>query len=161
MGYAKVNGPYHKGPKKSKKARRQSTPSKPSINVLVVGGGSKPTPHDDDRTVEVLSELLSIGSRPTQTARPMPSNGGCGVVVVQSEGRGSSGMAYTASLGGFGGFGGGVVGDAPMQTPKPSAPKPTAPKPTAPTSVELAEGETLVGFIIRKPNGEMVLKFSK
>lgn len=157
MGYATVRGHYHKGPKKSKKARRQSTPNKPSVNVLVVGGGSKPTPHDD-RTMEVLTELLSIGSRPTQTARPMPSNGGCGVVVVQSEGRGSSGMAYTASLGGFGG---GVVGDAPMQTPKPSAPKPTAPKPTAPTSVELAEGETLVGFIIRKPNGEMVLKFSK
>ena len=157
MGYATVRGHYHKGPKKSKKARRQSTPNKPSVNVLVVGGGSKPTPHDD-RTMEVLTELLSIGSRPTQTARPMPSNGGCGVVVVQSEGRGSSGMAYTASLGGFGG---GVVGDAPMQTPKPSAPKPTAPKPSAPTSVELAEGETLVGFIIRKPNGEMVLKFSK
>lgn len=157
MGYATVRGHYHKGPKKSKKARSQSTPNKPSINVLVVGGGSKPTPHDD-RTMDVLTELLSIGGRPTQTARPMPSNGDCGIVVVQSEGRGSSGMAYTASLGGFGG---GVVGDAPMQTPKPSAPKPTAPKPTAPTSVELAEGETLVGFIIRKPNGEMVLKFSK
>lgn len=157
MGYATVRGHYHKGPKKNKKARRQSTPNKPSINVLVVGGGSKPTPHDDDRTVEVLSELLT---RPTQTARPMPSNGDCGIVVVQGESRGSrGGMGYIASLGGFGGFGGGVVGDAPMQTPKPSAPKPTAPKPT--TSVELAEGETLVGFIIRKPNGEMVLKFSK
>ena len=143
MGYATVRGHYHKGPKKNKKARRQSTPSKPA-------------PHDD-RTMEVLTELLSIGSRPTQTARPMPSNGDCGIVVVQSEGRGScGGMAYTASLGGFGG---GVVGDAPMQTPKPSAPKPTAPKPS--TSVELAEGEMLVGFIIRKPNGEMVLKFSK
>lgn len=159
MGYATVRGHYHKGPKKSKKARRQSTPSKPSINVLVVGGGSKPTPHDDDRTVEVLSELLT---RPTQTARPMPSNGDCGIVVVQSEGSGSrGGMGYIASLGGFGGFGGGVVGDAPMQTPKPTAPKPSAPKPSAPMSVELAEGETLVGFIIRKPNGEMVLKFSK
>lgn len=160
MGYATVRGNYHKGPKKSKKARRQSTPNKPNINVLVVGGGSKPTPHDD-RTVEVLAELLTT-ARPTQTARPMPSNGGCGIVVVQSEDRGSrGGMAYTASLGGFGGFGGGVVGDTPMQTPKPSAPKPTAPKPSAPMSVELAEGETLVGFIIRKPNGEMVLKFSK
>lgn len=152
MGYATVRGNYHKGPKKNKKARRQSTPNKPNINVLVVGGGSKPTPHDD-RTVEVLTELLTT-ARPTQTARPMPSSGGCGIVVVQSEGRGSrGGMAYTASLGGFGG---GVVGDTPMQTPKPSAPKPTAPM-----SVELAEGEQVVGFIIRKPNGEMVLKFSK
>ena len=159
MGYAKVNGPYHKGPKKSKKARRQSTPNKPSVNVLVVGGGSKPTPHDD-RTMEVLTELLSIGSRPTQTARPMPSNGGCGVVVVQSEGRGSSGMAYTASLGGFGGgFGGGRCGG--VEPPKPTAQPTAAPKPTAPMSVELAEGEQVVGFIIRKPNGEMVLKFSK
>jgi hypothetical protein len=158
MGYATVRGHYHKGPKKTKHRNRNAQPKPNTIGVLVVGGGSKPTPHDD-RTMEVLTELLSIGSRPTQTARPMPSNGDCGIVVVQSEGRGSrSGMAYTASLGGFGG---GVVGDAPMQTPKPSAPKPTAPKPSAPTSVELAEGETLVGFIIRKPNGEMVLKFSK
>ena len=154
MGYATVRGHYHKGPKKTKHRNRNAQPKPNTIGVLVVGGGSKPTPHDD-RTMEVLSELLT---RPTQTARPMPSNGGCGIVVVQSEGRGSSGMAYTASLGGFGG---GVVGDAPMQTPKPTAPKPTAPKPSAPTSVELAEGETLVGFIIRKPNGEMVLKFSK
>jgi hypothetical protein len=158
MGYATVRGHYHKGPKKTKHRNRNAQPKPNTIGVLVVGGGSKPTPHDD-RTMEVLTELLSIGSRPTQTARPMPSNGDSGIVVVQSEGRGSrSGMAYTASLGGFGG---GVVGDAPMQTPKPSAPKPTAPKPSAPTSVELAEGETLVGFIIRKPNGEMVLKFSK
>jgi len=156
MGYATVRGHYHKGPKKNKRRNRNAQPKPNTISVLVVGGGSKPTPHDDDRTVEVLSELLT---RPTQTARPMPSNGDCGIVVVQSEGRGScGGMAYTASLGGFGG---GVVGDAPMQTPKPSAPKPSAPKPSAPTSVELAEGETLVGFIIRKPNGEMVLKFSK
>jgi len=158
MGYATVRGHYHKGPKKNKHCNRNAQPKPNTIGVLVVGGGSKPTPHDD-RTMEVLSELLSIGSRPTQTARPMPSNGDCGIVVVQSEGRGSrGGMAYTASLGGFGG---GVVGDAPMQTPKPTAPKPSAPKPSAPTSVELAEGETLVGFIIRKPNGEMVLKFSK
>lgn len=151
MGYATVRGNYHKGPKKDKRRRRNrnAQPKPNTIDVLVVGGGRKPTP-PDDRTMEVLTELLSIGC-PTQTTRPMPSNGDCGIVVV-SEGRGSrGGMAYTASLGGFGG---GVVGDTPMQTPKPSAPKPTAP-----TSVELAEGETLVGFIIRKPNGEMVLKF--
>jgi hypothetical protein len=156
MGYATVRGHYHKGPKKTKHRNRNAQPKPNTIGVLVVGGGSKPTPHDD-RTMEVLSELLT---RPTQTARPMPSNGDCGIAVVQSEGRGSrGGMGYTASLGGFGGFGGGVVGDAPMQTPKPTAPKPSAPKPS--TSVELAEGETLVGFIIGKPNGEMVLKFSK
>lgn len=154
MGYATVRGNYHKGPKKDKRRRRNrnAQPKTNTIDVLVVGGGCKPSPHDD-RTVEVLTELLS-NARPTQTARPMPSNGGCGIVVVQSEDRGSrGGMAYTASLGGFGG---GVVGDTPMQTPKP-----TAPKPTAPMSVELAEGEQVVGFIIRKPNGEMVLKFSK
>lgn len=153
MGYATVRGHYHKGPKKTKRRNRNAQPKPNTIGVLVVGGGSKPTPHDD-RTVEVLAELLS-NARPTQTARPMPSNGDCGIVVVQSESRGSrGGMAYTASLGGFGGFGGGVVGDTPMQTPKP-----TAPKPSAPMIVELAEGETLMGFIIRKPNGDMVLKF--
>ena len=145
MGYAIVKGKYHQGPKKNKRRTRSATtaakPQTRSRTDAVL---------DDNRDlIKALSEMdnASIATFVGATAGPNPT--GCTLVVHGGDrggSRPSGGMAYVASLGGHGGgaatfpTGGRIVAVVPNE--------PTAePK------------EEIVGYIVRKPNGEMVLRF--
>jgi hypothetical protein len=164
MGYAIVKGRYHKGPKKATRKRRVNKPT-----------FDKPTPQkpsaltaSEESLVKVLATLddAEMSKFIGATTYPNPKD----VVVGVGRGNGTptvtvldddddlqtnSGMVYVAGLGGGcgGGFGGG------LSTFRGELPKPKGVVPNkTPTIPKEIEGE-VVGFIIKKPNGEMVLKF--
>lgn len=147
MGYAIVKGKYHKGPKKNKRRTRSATTATPKTRSRT------DSILDDNRDlIKALSEMdnASIATFVGSTAGPNPT--GCTLVVHGGECRGGSrpssgGMAYVASLGG--GHGGGAVAF-------PKGGRIVAVVPNEPTT---EPKEEIVGYIVRKPNGEMVLRF--
>jgi hypothetical protein len=145
MGYAIVKGKYHKGPKKNKRRTRSATtaakPQTRSRTDAIL---------DDNRDlIKALSEMdnASIATFVGATAGPNPT--GCTIVVHGGEcsgSRPSGGMAYVAGLGGHG------AGAVPF----PKGGRIVAVVPNEPTA---EPKEEIVGYIVRKPNGEMVLRF--
>jgi hypothetical protein len=146
MGYATVRGKYHKGPKKNTKRRARSATARPTPRVS-----------HTDRVLEDNRDLIKAlaGLNPTDlatfvktTAGPNPT--GCTLVVHGGEPSGrhsGGGMAYVASLGGgHGGTGATFPRGGSIVAVVPNEPT-TEPK------------EEIVGYIVRKPNGEMVLRF--
>ena len=149
MGYADVHGSYHKGPKKNKRARKNNIPrfeeAKPT----------KPLSAADEAVIGLLGQMdaPSMTAFVKATAYPNPMDvvivTPCGgrprpIVLDETDARQThSGRVY---IGGVVGVGVGV----------PSQPKPQ-PKPTVTVNVPKDEGE-IVGYIIRKTNGELVLK---
>ena len=162
MGYAIPKGRYHKGPKKNTRARKFHKPTfdapKPKTNGMAAS---------DEALVKVLAQMdnTSMNTFIKATAHPNPTD----VVIVRgANGRPKpivlddddvrqthSGMVYVAGIGGFG-FGGGSRTAHDDETTIVVVPTRTA-KVTAPPKTE-NEGE-IVGYIIKKPNGELVLKF--
>jgi hypothetical protein len=145
MGYATVRGKYHKGPKKNTKRRARSASVKPATRVS-----------HTDRVLDDNRDLIKAlaGLNPTDlatfvntTAGPNPT--GCTLVVHGGEPSGHSGggMAYVASLGG---------GHCGTGAAFPRGGSIVAVVPNEPTA---EPKEEIVGYIVRKPNGEMVLRF--
>ncbi len=141
MGYATPKGKYHRGPKKTTRRTRSATvkPTRSRTDAVLEGNKT---------LIKALSEMdnANIATFVGSTALPNPT--GCTLVVhggSSSGNRPSGGMAYVASLGGRGGSdtfpSGGrivaVVPHKPAEEPK----------------------EEIVGYIVRKTNGEMVLRF--
>ena len=164
MGYAVPKGRYHKGPKKNTRARKFHKPTfdapKPQTNGMSAS---------DEALVKVLAQMdtTSMSTFVKATAHPNPTD----VVIVRgANGRPKPivlddddvrqthrGMVYVAGIGG--GFGGGIGGGSRTAHADETivvVPTRTA-KVTAPPKTE-NEGE-IVGYIIKKPNGELVLKF--
>ena len=147
MGIGKPFGSYHKGAKKNTRKRKCNIPSfdnKPS----------QVRSHSDSHTDRVLEDnrnlIAALGPNPR------------GVILTVRGGtpshRGSESVSFPIGGGHCGdGFprGGVIVGVAPMHTAQPQP----QPQPKPQPSVKLAQGEEVVGFIIKKPNGEMVLRF--
>lgn len=138
MGYAIVKGKYHKGPKKN---TRKRVARKPTF--------AQPTDLEPKKVIDLgtaIAKALSTerDTRPVDTA---PRGGFCG--------------GFGGFGGGFGGLegcdlsglgrrrGGGCVDDPVPVTPSTPSKAPTATENT----------EKVIGQIVRKPNGEIVLRF--
>lgn len=148
MGYAIVKGKYHKGPKKNKRRTRSAT----AASKQQTTSRNDSVLNDNRDLIKALSEMdnASIATFVGATAGPNPT--GCTLIVHGGERSGGSrpssgGMAYVASLGG--GHGGGAVAF-------PKGGRIVAVVPNEPTT---EPKEEIVGYIVRKPNGEMVLRF--
>ena len=150
MGYAIVKGKYHKGPKKNKKRTRSSTVAKPTA----ARSRADRVLEDNRDLIAALSRLNSddMATFVKSTAGPNPT--GCTLVVQGGDAprvsSGHGGLAYVAGLGGHGGTGatfprgGSIVAVVPNEPVEPTRNEPR---------------EEIVGYIVKKPNGEMVLRF--
>lgn len=166
MGYANPKGRYHVGPKKKTRSRKFH---KPICDEVKQTSGLNPM---DEATIKVISQMddAAMGEFVMATAHPNPKD----VVIIKENGRvkplvlddnderqTNRGRVYV----GIGGVGIGVglgsrqterhdddahetVVVIPTRTARVATPKVTAPQ---------TEGE-IVGYIIKKPNGELVLK---
>lgn len=172
MGFANPKGRYHVGPKKKTRSRKFH---KPICDEVKQTSGLNPM---DEATVKVLSQMddTAMGEFVMATAHPNPKD----VVIIKENGRvkplvlddnderqTNRGRVYV----GIGGVGIGVglgsrpterhddddretVVVIPTRTARVAVP---TPKVTAPPKMTETEGE-IVGYIIKKPNGELVLK---
>ena len=146
MGYAIVKGRYHKGPKKNTRKRRFNKPTfdKPTDEKVKVVPTAKPT--------VVVAKPTITNSVVSDDRRPSDNGGGMGGFI---------GLLDGLDLSGFGGRRPSAQPTAQPTVSKPTA-QPTVSKPTAqPTAQPTADikGEVVVGYIVRKPNGDLVLKF--
>jgi len=163
MGYAIPKGAYHKGPKKNTRKRKCH---KPTAYATAPQSTLSAT---DESLIRVLAQMSDhdMTAFVTATAHPNPKdvvivNGSNGrpkpIVLADSDSRQThSGMVYVAGLGGSGG------GSAPHHVPESTPPivavqtfKPTAVKVGTPKT---EQKEKVIGEIVRKPNGEIVLRF--
>ena len=156
MGIGKPFGSYHKGAKKNTRKRKCNVPqfdNKPSQ----VRSHTDRVLEDNRNLIAALAQLdgRSMATFIENTAGPNPR----GVVLTVRGGtpthRGSESVSFPIGGGHCGdGFprGGVIVGVAPMHN-KPQ------PQPQPQPSVKLAQGEEIVGYIVKKANGEMVLRF--
>lgn len=164
MGYATPKGHYHTGPKKDTRKRKFNKPTFPKT-----ADAAKPMAASDEALIKVLAQMSDhdMTAFVTATAHPNPMdvvivNGSNGrpkpIVLDDSDSRQThSGMVYVA---GIGGFGGGAPHHVPESTPPIVAVqtfKPTAVKVKVEPTKET--GEKVIGNIVRKPNGEIVLRF--
>lgn len=172
MGFANPKGRYHVGPKKKTRSRKFH---KPICDEVKQTSGLNPM---DEATIKVLSQMddTAMGEFVMATAHPNPKD----VVIIKENGRvkplvlddnderqTNRGRVYV----GIGGVGIGVglgsrpterhddddretVVVIPTRTARVAVP---TPKVTAPPKMTETEGE-IVGYIIKKPNGELVLK---
>jgi hypothetical protein len=139
MGYAIVKGKYHKGPKKN---TRKRVARKPVF--------AQPTDLEPKKVID-LDTAIGVGTaivkalsterdtRPVDTAPRGGFSGGFGGGFGGLEGCDLSGL-------GRGRRSGGCVDDPVPVTPS-----------KAPTATEASE--KVIGQIVRKPNGEIVLRF--
>ena len=166
MGFATPHGSYHKGPKKNTRKRKFHKPTfEPPKDTKKVSGLSA----TDEAAIKVLAQMSDhdMTTFVQATAHPNPTDvvivrGGNGkpkpIVLDDSDARNThSGMVYMCGIGGFGG------GSAPHHVPESNPPIvavaaiPT-PKVVKPTKAVETEGE-IVGYLVKKPNGEIVLKW--
>lgn len=167
MGYAVPKGHYHKGPKKDTRKRKFN---KPTFKPTNTAEAAKPIAASDEALIKVLAQMSDsdMTAFVQATAYPNPTdvvivNGSNGrpkpIVLDDTDSRQThSGMVYVA---GIGGFGGGAPHHVPESTPPIVAVqtfKPTAVKvKVEPPKTE--PKEKVIGEIVRKPNGEIVLRF--
>lgn len=162
MGYATPKGKYHAGPKKVSRKRRFNKPTFPKPSET-----AKPMAASDEALIKVLAQMSDhdMSTFVSATAYPKPtdvlivrgSNGSPKPIVLDDDDsrQTHSGMVYVAGFG----FGGGTPHHVPESTPPivgVAAIKPTAVK-VVPTKTE--PKEKVIGEIVRKPNGEIVLRF--
>ena len=159
MGIGKPFGSYHKGAKKNTRRKRCNIPTfdnKPSQ----VRSHTDRVLEDNRNLIAALAQLdsRSMATFIENTAGPNPR----GVILTVRGGtpshRGSESVSFPIGGGHCGdGFprGGVIVGVAPM----PQSQSQPQPQPKPQPSVKLAQGEEVVGYIVKKPNGEMVLRF--
>lgn len=162
MGIGKPFGSYHKGAKKNTRKRKCNVPQfdKPTAPSQVRSHTDRVL-EDNRNLIAALAQLdgRSMATFIENTAGPNPR----GVVLTVRGGtpthRGSESVSFPIGGGHCGdGFprGGVIVGVAPMHNkPQPQPQPQPQPKP----SIKLAQGEEVVGYIVKKANGEMVLRF--
>ena len=161
MGYAEVKGSYHKGPKKNKRARKFNKP-----NYGTQQSSLSPT---DEHVIKVLAQMDSadMSTFVSATTYPNPrdvvivrgTNGRPRPVVLEdADARQTHSGRVWIGIADFGLVGGGSC-HQPQPKPQPRVEavnvkvnvQPIPPK-------ESIEGE-IVGYLIKKPNGEIVVKF--
>jgi hypothetical protein len=142
MGYAIVKGKYHKGPKKNTRKRVVRKP------VL-----AQPTDLEPQKVID-LDTAIGVGTaivkalsterdaRPVDTA---PRGGFCG--------------GFGGGFGGFGGLEGCDLSGLGRRRGGDCVDVPAPSKPTVPSKVVSEPSEKVIGQIVRKPNGEIVLRF--
>jgi len=163
MGYANPKGRCHVGPKKKTRSRKFH---KPICDEVKQTSGLNPM---EEATIKVLSQMddAAMGEFVMATAHPNPKD----VVIIKENGRvkplvlddhderqTNRGRVYVGLGVGLGSRPTERHDDddretvvvIPTRTARVAAPKVTAPPPQT-------EGE-IVGYIIKKPNGELVLK---
>lgn len=160
MGYAKPNDKYFRGQKKGR-SRNNSIPTfdrpsqaRPSQVRTSVRAQSHGDILDENKDfIRALSAMSAADMRTFETATAGPNPTGC-ILAVRS---GTASNRRPTSVvvpigGGCGSFpqGGVIVGVTPLSTKVPSTPKPSATPKT----------EEVIGVIVRKPNGEIVLRFN-
>ncbi len=164
MGYATPKGNFHAGPKKVTKKRRYHKPTTQSEVKQTTAVKAS-----DEALIKVLAQMSDsdMTAFVQATAYPNPTdvvivNGSNGrpkpIVLDDDDDRQThSGMVYVAGLG----FGGGAPHHVPESNPPivaVAAIKPTAVKvKVEPPKTE--PKEKVIGEIVRKPNGEIVLRF--
>lgn len=165
MGYAVPKGHYHKGPKKDTRKRKYN---KPTFKPTNTAEAAKPIAASDEALIKVLAQMSDsdMTAFVQATAYPNPTdvvivNGSNGrpkpIVLDDDDSRQThSGMVYVAGIGGFG-------GGAPHHVPE-STPPIVAVQTFKPTAVKVEPPKTepkekVIGEIVRKPNGEIVLRF--
>lgn len=167
MGYATPKGSYSKG---KKRYTRGGKYKKPTFKPTNTAEAAKPIAASDEALIKVLAQMSDsdMTAFVQATAYPNPTdvvivNGSNGrpkpIVLDDDDDRQThSGMVYVA---GIGGFGGGAPHHVPESTPPIVAVqtfKPTAVKvKVEPPKTE--PKEKVIGEIVRKPNGEIVLRF--
>jgi hypothetical protein len=162
MGYAEVKGSYHKGPKKNKRARKFNKP-----NFGTPQSSLSPT---DEHVIKVLAQMGSADMSAFIEATTFPNprdvvivrgaNGRPRPIVLEDEDdrQTHSGRVWVG-IADFGLVGGGSARPQPQPKPQPRV-EPVKVKvnvPPLPTKEEL--GGEVVGWLIKKPNGEVVVKF--
>lgn len=162
MGYAEVKGSYHKGPKKNKRARKFNKP-----NYGTPQSSLSPT---DEHVIKVLAQMGSADMSTFLEATTYPNprdvvivrgtNGRPRPVVLEDadERQTHSGRVWVG-IADFGLVGGGSCHQPqpqPQPKPQPRVEAVTV-KVNVPPKTEI-EGE-IVGYLIKKPNGEIVVKF--
>lgn len=159
MGYAEVRGPYHKGPKKNKRARKFNKPN--------YGTQQSSLPPTDEHVIKVLAQMGSADMSTFLEATTYPNprdvvivrgtNGRPRPVVLEDadERQTHSGRVWVG-IADFGLVGGGSC-HQPQPQPRVEAVKVKVNVPPVPPK-EAIEGE-IVGYLIKKPNGEIVVKF--
>jgi len=164
MGFGTPKGSYTRGKKRYTRTSKYQKPTFKPIETAKPSTVLKPT---DEALIKVLAQMSDhdMTAFVTATAYPNPTdvvivNGSNGrpkpIVLDDTDSRQThSGMVYLAGFGGFGG--------APHHVPESNPPivgvatiKPTAVK-VEPTKTETKE--KVIGEIVRKPNGEIVLRF--
>ena len=160
MGYAVPKGHYHKGPKKDTRKRKFN---KPTFKPTNTAEAAKPMAASDEALIKVLAQMSDhdMTAFVTATAYPNPRdvvivNGSNGrpkpIVLDDSDSRQThSGLVYVAGIGGFGG--GATHHGAESAQPI------VAVQTFKPTAVKAETKEKVIGNIVRKPNGEIVLRF--
>jgi hypothetical protein len=159
MGFGTPKGSYSKGKKRYTRNRKYNKPTFPKPTTAL-----NPT---DEALIKVLVQMddADMGEFIQATAHPNPtdvvivrgSNGRPKPIVLADDDRRQthSGMVYVAGLG----FGG---GSAPHHVPE-SDPPIVAVQTVKPTAVKVPPKtepkEKVIGEIVRKPNGEIVLRF--
>lgn len=153
MGYAIVKGKYHKGPKKN---TRKRVARKPVF--------AQPTDLEPKKVID-LDTAIGVG---TAIVKALSTERDTRPVDTAPRG-GFSGGDCGGFGGGFGGFGGGFGGlegcdlsglgrgrrsGGCVDDPVPVTPSTPS---KAPTATEASE--KVIGQIVRKPNGEIVLRF--
>lgn len=163
MGYAEVRGSYHKGPKKNKRARKFNKP-----NFGTPQSSLSPT---DEHVIKVLAQMGSADMSTFLEATTYPNprdvvivrgtNGRPRPVVLEDadERQTHSGRVWVG-IADFGLVGGGSCHQPqpqPQPQPRVESVKVKVNVPPVPTKEEL--GGEIVGYLIKKPNGEIVVKF--
>ena len=165
MGYATPIVPYHKGPKKNKGQKQNKRARKCNKQpTQTVNQNSALSPNDEalvrvlaqmsDRDMQTFVEATTY-PRPLDVllvrgtdGRPTP------IVLDDDDSRQThSGMVYVC---GIGGFGGGAPHHVPESDPPIVAVQTFKPKVEPPKT---EPKEKVIGEIVRKPNGEIVLRF--
>ena len=165
MGFGTPNGSYTRG---KKRYNRDGKYKKPTFKPIETAKPSevkqtktvKPT---DEALIKVLAQMNDhdMTTFVSATAFPKPTdvlivrgtNGRPKPIVLDDDDdrQTHSGMVYLA---GFGGFGGGAPHHVPESTP------PIVGVATIkPTAVKTEQKEKVIGEVVRKPNGEIVLRF--
>ena len=150
MGYAVIKGKYHKGPKKNARKRAVHKPTfAPLTKPTVAVDTTAKTLAENGKLIKALSTMSDIDMARFIEATAEPKPRGC-VVAVPTSLLGGLGGCDLSGLGRSRGRAR-VVDDEPIVL----APSKTTAK--EPPKTETAE--KVIGQIVRKPNGEIVLRF--
>lgn len=153
MGFAIIKGKYHKGPKKNARKRAVHKPTFAPLKKPALVVDTTKTLAENDKLIKALSTMSDKDMARFIEATANPNPRGCVVAVPTSLLGGGFGGLGGCDLSGLGRSRGRarVVDDEPIVL----APSKT----TAKEPPKTETSEKVIGQIVRKPNGEIVLRF--